>query len=196
MLIKRIGILFHPMVEATCVKAQELTDYLKSRGMEVWTCSAWETEKAASLLDSTDLLITTGGDGTILRAAQVALQKETPITGINMGNLGFLTEFTMDEAFSQISQLLDGQGWLDERAMLEAQLVTADQKGNPSGLFYALNDVVLARGAIAKLIQVNATLNDKPLTTYGGWCYPWQLPTAGNRLLAGSQRPGVISPVK
>lgn len=154
------------MIQATCLKAEELTRFLNSRGINVWTSSAWETEKAISLLDGTNLILTTGGDGTILRAAQVALQNQIPITGINMGNLGFLTEFKADEAIDQLPRLLDGEGWIDERTMLEAQLATADQNGKPLSLFSALNDVVLARGAVAKLIQVKATINDQPLANY------------------------------
>ncbi len=154
------------MLEATRVKAQELMDFLKSRGMDVWTCSAWETEEAIAKLDSTDLLLTTGGDGTILRAAQVAWPHQTPITGINMGNLGFLTELKANEALNKLPELLAGQGWIDERSMLEAELKTAESNGNPPGVFQALNDVVLARGAVAKLIQINTTVDDKPLTTY------------------------------
>jgi len=165
MLIKKIGILYHPMLEATLVKARELTAFLNSAGIATWSCSAWETEKALDNLDGTDLLLTAGGDGTILRAAQVALQKQIPITGINMGKLGFLTEFKADEALEMLPELLAGKGWIDERSMLEAQLQPSGE-GCPPGVLYALNDVVLARGAIAKLIQVEAGVNGKPLTTY------------------------------
>jgi NAD+ kinase len=165
MLIKRVGILYHPMAQATCTKANELAQFILSRGIDAWTCSAWDTEKAIKSLDSTDLIVTTGGDGTILRAAQVALQHQIPITGINMGNLGFLTELKADEAFQRLPEILAGKGWLDERAMLEAEIL---QEGpdSRSGIFYLLNDVVLARGLIAKLIQVKATIDSKPLTTY------------------------------
>ncbi len=166
MKIKKIGILYHPMVEATCIKAKELTDFLNSKGVDVWTCSAWETEKAITNLDTTDLLLTTGGDGTILRAAQVALGKQIPITGINMGNLGFLTELKANEAIDQLPALLEGKGWIDERAMLEACLIPAETNGNMPAVFHALNDIVLSRGAIVKLIQVNTSINDKPLTNY------------------------------
>jgi NAD+ kinase len=55
---------------------------------------------------------------------------------------------------------------MDERTMLEASLTTADSKGNPAGVFHALNDVVLARGAIAKLVEINTLIDDKPLTVY------------------------------
>jgi NAD+ kinase len=166
MLIKKIGILYHPMVEATSAKAQELTVFLTSRGISVWSCSAWETEKAIASLNSTDLILTTGGDGTILRAAQVSISHQIPITGINMGNLGFLTEMKADEALDRLSELLDGQGWLDERTMLEAELQPAGPDCPPTRVFYALNDIVLARGATAKLIQINTSINDQPFTTY------------------------------
>jgi NAD+ kinase len=165
MVIKKIGILYHPMVETTSARARELSAFLTARGVEVWSCSAWETEKAESLLDGTDLILANGGDGTLLRAAQVALNNQTPITGINMGNLGFLTEFKADEALSRLPELLAGNGWVDERFMLEASLITADGV-QPAGPFYALNDVVLARGAIVKLIQVETSIDHKPVTTY------------------------------
>jgi NAD+ kinase len=164
MQVRRIGILYHPLIEATCAKSQELTYFLSSRGVDVWTCSSWEIEKAISSLDSTDLILTTGGDGTLLRAAQIALRHQIPITGINMGNLGFLTEVRADEVLDKLPDLLNGKGWLDERMMLEANLITAEPTGNPPHVFYALNDVVLARGAIVKLTQLKISIDDKPLT--------------------------------
>ena len=166
MQIKKIGILFHPMLEATRLKAQEVAAFLESQDKQVWYCSAWEADKAAENLETTDLVLTTGGDGTILRAAQVVLHKDIPICGINMGTLGFLTEIKADEAVEKLPELLSGVGWLDERSLLEAQLLPADDKAGTPGVIYALNDVVLARGAVAKLIQVNAFIDDKTLTTY------------------------------
>jgi NAD+ kinase len=162
MLIKKIGILYHPMAEATRLKAQEISAFLKAKNREVWSCSAWEADTAALNLPDTDLVLTTGGDGTILRAAQIVLRYQIPITGINMGTLGFLTEIKKDEAFVQLEQILNGEGWVEQRTMLEAQIVNS----NLASPLYALNDVVLARGGIAKLIQVNASIDEKPLTTY------------------------------
>jgi NAD+ kinase len=166
MKIKKIGILYHPMVETTLARTRELSDFLLTNGIKVWSCSAWETAQACSLLDGTDLILTSGGDGTLLRAAQVALNFQTPITGINMGNLGFLTEFKADEALERLPELLTGKGWIDERAMLEAEIFMADSSNKATVSFYALNDIVLARGAIVKLIQVEAAIDGKPVTTY------------------------------
>jgi NAD+ kinase len=166
MQIEKIGLLYHPMVPATLVKAQELSGFLISRGVEVWICSSWDTEKAIAHLNGTDLIMTTGGDGTILRAVQVALLSGTPIIGVNMGKLGFLTELKADQALDQLPALLTGKGWIDERSMLEAELQQGGPGSPASGTFHALNDVVLARGETARLIQVNTSINDKLLTNY------------------------------
>ena len=160
--INKVGILYHPMVEATRLKAEEVDRFLKSRGLETWTCSAWETEQAIASLDGTDLILTIGGDGTILRASQVAMEHEIPIAGINMGTLGFMTEFKATEVLDQLPELLNGRGWLDERVMLEASITSPEPDSNPCGQLYALNDVVLARGAIARFIQIDVSVDEKP----------------------------------
>jgi NAD+ kinase len=161
--VKKIGILYHPKVAATRRKAGELADFLKSQSIEVWECSAWDREKACPLLDGTDLLLTVGGDGTILRAVQVVVPGTTPIVGINLGKLGFMTEFDAADVLAGLPSLLDGKGWIDERAMLEATVVSGRHK--PS-VFHALNDVVMARGEIVRLIRVEAGVDGQHLTTY------------------------------
>ncbi len=165
MTVKKIGILYHPMIETAHTLAKELQDFLSSSGVSVWLCSAWEEEKAMGQVSDTDLILTTGGDGTILRAAHVALLGQTPITGVNLGKLGFMTELSADEAVDRLPALLAGDGWIDERAMLEAELSPVDQKQESSRTFYALNDVVLARGAIARTVNVEASIYGEPLTT-------------------------------
>ncbi|HSW57413.1 MAG TPA: NAD(+)/NADH kinase [Dehalococcoidales bacterium] len=166
MQIKKIGILFHPMLETTRLKAVELTAFLEAQNVESWTCSAWDKDRATEYLNNTDLIITTGGDGTILRAAHVVYKQAIPITGVNMGTLGFLTEIKADEAIGQIKRILAGEGWLDERSMLEAQLFNPEGEPYLPDPLIALNDVVLARGAVAKLIQIAASVDEKPLTNY------------------------------
>ena len=163
MVVKRVGILYHPMVEATQIKARELREFLSSRGVSVWLCSAWEAEEARAQLNDTGLILTVGGDGTILRAAHIVVPGMAPITGVNLGKLGFMTELSADEALAKIPSLLAGKGWIDERAMLEVELSAASRE---SRIFHALNDVVMARGAIARVVYVEASLNDKHLTTY------------------------------
>jgi NAD+ kinase len=161
--MKKIGILYHPKVPATRTRAREIETFLKKNGLSVWVCSAWDREKACELIDGTDLLITVGGDGTILRAAQVTIPGTTPILSINLGKLGFLTELSADEALAKLPDILDGKGWIDERAMLQAELVTPARQPQ---VFHALNDVVVARGEIARLTRIEASIDGQPLTTY------------------------------
>lgn len=164
--MKKVGILYHPMIETAYTLARELQDFLSSSGVSVWLCSAWEEEKARAQVGNTDLILTTGGDGTILRAAHVALPGQTLITGVNLGKLGFMTELSADEAVNRLPALLAGDGWIDERAMLEAELSPTDQEHESLRTFYALNDVVVARGAIARTVNIAASINGELLTTY------------------------------
>ncbi len=154
------------MIEAAHTVAEKLHEFLSSSGVSVWLCSAWEEEKARAQVNETDLILSVGGDGTILRAAQAVVPGPTPITGINLGKLGFMTELITDEVMDKLPALLAGEGWIDERAMLEAELMPAEQEHQPSRIFYALNDVVVARGAIARVVYIDATIDGEPLTTY------------------------------
>ncbi len=164
--MKRVGILYHPMIETAYTLAKEVEEFLGSSDASVWLCSAWEGEKARAQINNTDLIISIGGDGTILRAAQAAVPELTSITGINLGKLGFMTELSAGEALAKLPALLAGEGWIDERAMLEAELSPPGEEHGVPPIFYALNDVVVARGAMARLVSIEATIDGQPLTTY------------------------------
>ena len=163
MKIKKIGILYHPRVEATLKKAKEVENLIKKQGFSAWIGSAWEKEKTQAMLKGTDLLLTVGGDGTILRAVQSIIPGTTPVTGINLGKLGFLTELDVDEILKKLPQLLDGKGWLDRRTMLQVELKS---KGHQSQVFHALNDAVIGRGEIARIIRVDVAVDGQAFTTY------------------------------
>lgn len=163
MSIKKIGILYHPKVETTRLKAKELESFLNTQGVSVWVCSAWEKEKACLKMKDTDLILTVGGDGTILRAIQAVIPATVPVTGINQGKLGFLTELDNGEAVKKLPILLSGKGWLDERAMLQAEV---NSPGKEKQVFHALNDVVMARGGIARLIKIDVSIDGQALPVY------------------------------
>ena len=164
--MNRVGIVYHPLNKGACPLAKKLAGFLCSSGVKSWMSSAWEGDEVRENINGSDLILTIGGDGTILRTAQAVAPHSVPITGINLGRLGFLTELTADEAIEKISDLLAGGGWLDERAMLEAEIVTAGEGREKSHRFIALNDVVVARGEIARIIDVEASIDGEPLTTY------------------------------
>jgi NAD+ kinase len=162
--IKKIGILYHPMKEAALPLARKLEKFLEAKNVPVWVCSAWEVESARATMDGTELILSIGGDGTILRAAQTAIPGPAFITGVNLGNLGFMTELSVAEAEEKLAALLAGKGWSDERSLLEAEVIAGGNK--PALKFFALNDVVIARGEIARVIHVETSIDGEPLTTY------------------------------
>lgn len=119
----------------------------------------------------TDLALSVGGDGTILRVARAVVPWETPILGVNLGRLGFMTELSAEEVMDRLPALIAGEGWIDERAMLQAELVPAteeatDDRSGVSQLLHALNDVVVGRGKIPRIIHVKAIIDGELLTTY------------------------------
>jgi NAD+ kinase len=161
---KKIGILYHPMNDLAGKLAKKLEKALSKRGLSVWLCSSWDGASARAKLEGTELVLSIGGDGTILRAAQAVIPGKTPITGINLGNLGFMTELSVAETEKGLCQILDGEGWIDERSLLEAEVLPA--KGGSRSTYYALNDVVIARGAVARVIYVTASIDGALLNTY------------------------------
>jgi NAD+ kinase len=155
--VKRIGILYHPRREKARDLAEKLQKFLSSRGVSSWRCSAWEEDKAKPQVAGTDLILSIGGDGTILHSARIVTPLSVPILGINLGRLGFITEIDGDEVLSNLPDLLKGKGWIEERAMLEAQV--------EDETFQALNDVVL-RSVAVRLVNIEVEIDGTVLTTY------------------------------
>ena len=163
MTLKHIGILFHPYIPATRVVAAEIGEYLEERGVETWVSSSWDEPTARRHLASTDLLIALGGDGTLLRAGRLAAGYGVPILGVNMGRLGFLAEVSPDNWQEDLERVLAGDYWLEKRLMLDAEV---HRDGQVLGTYRALNDVVVSRGTLARVIRVTAHVDGGLLTTY------------------------------
>jgi NAD+ kinase len=160
MQMKRIGILYHPKIEKAKPFSRELEKFLKARDILSWTCSAWEENKAKPQIADSDLMLSIGGDGTILRTVRAVIPHAVPIVGINLGNLGFMTELKADEAFDKLPRLLDGDGWIEERSMLEAELLSQDK------IFNAMNDVFVGRRSSARLVRIETKVDGEVLATY------------------------------
>ncbi len=120
---------------------------------------------ADDTLARTRVLVTAGGDGTILRAARVVAPHDVPILGINLGRVGFMTELSLDDAEDSLKSYLDGTPRIESRMMLQASVVTAGGK-EPSVVVHALNDVVLTRLAVARLLDIDTRIDGVLLTTY------------------------------
>ncbi len=158
---KKVGILFQPKIQAAQDLAQQLAKVVGDLDAAVWICSSWEEDRAKEQAEETELIICLGGDGTILRAARIANPRSIPILGINLGRVGFMTELRAEDALSRVPAFVKDEGRVEERTMLQAELISADTPP-----FHALNDVVVGRGERCRLIRVTATLDGELLTTY------------------------------
>lgn len=165
--IFKIGLLYHPYMEGRALDlAKRIAQNINSRGMQSWLCSAWEEEEARSLSSDSSLIVSIGGDGTVLRAARAAATHSIPVLSINMGKLGFMTEVEASEAMDKLDfYLSEDKIWKDQRAMLKSIII---RNGMAKEEFHALNDVLLARGNLPRTIQVKARINGEDFTTYKG----------------------------
>ncbi|PHR29316.1 MAG: NAD(+) kinase [Desulfotalea sp.] len=110
-----------------------------------------------------DMIIVLGGDGTLLHIAEQAAQHAIPVLGINLGNLGFLTEFREDETFSAIEKILFHTVTIENRLMLKTRLITPLKK---SEFRYALNDVVISKNVCDRLLHLSTRAGKEYITTY------------------------------
>ena len=108
-----------------------------------------------------DLLIVLGGDGTMLSGARLVEQRGIPILGVNMGGLGFLTEINFDDLPKALEKIFSGEFQLDTRLMLAAHIRRA---GQIIGTYTALNDVVVSKGHLARMISTTVSVNDVFMT--------------------------------
>jgi NAD+ kinase len=110
-----------------------------------------------------DLLIVLGGDGTLLATARALNRKPVPILAVNLGSLGFLTEITREQLLPTLETVLAGTQKTDRRVQIEGELIRADEILTP---FLALNDVVLNKGAIARILEFDVHVNGERVSTY------------------------------
>ena len=162
--MKTIGILYDPRVAQAHPLAAEMAGWIEQRGRQVQVCTTKDAPGALCWPD-TDLLVTLGGDGSILRAARAAASYNTPILGVNLGRVGFLTEACPETWREVLSRTLVGDYWIEERMMLQA---ATRRGGEPLGQAEALNDVVVGRGARANVVFLRTEVDGGHLATYIG----------------------------
>jgi NAD+ kinase len=159
---ENIGIVHHGLL----AEAAELADSLSDRysdGRKWWLATQDTLSDRGKELESTDLIVTIGGDGTILRGAHVAAPRDIPVLGVNMGRVGFMSDIEARDAVTDIGWYLDGNARIERRFMLNA--VVGDRNDDP---MLALNDVSVVRGAVLRVIDVTTVVDGVHLATYRG----------------------------
>ena len=161
----RIGILHQPQLAHALPLGECMAAALTAGGCGTpWIGSSLDDEAMAKGIPGSDLIITLGGDGSILRAARLAAPYDIPILGIKLGRLGFLAEVNPEGWEEPFAQMLAGDYWIEERMRVRVEVQREGETDGPS--YTALNDAVVSRGSLARLVRVAAYLNEAYLTTY------------------------------
>jgi len=125
--------------------------------------SCRERAESAEIPDIADMVVVLGGDGTLISVARLVGDREVPILGVNLGSLGFLTEITLDELYPALERCLSGDYRVSERMMLRAAV---ERDGREIQCHQVLNDVVINKGALARIVDLETTVDGSWLTTF------------------------------
>ncbi|WP_457569961.1 NAD(+)/NADH kinase [Desulfurobacterium sp.] len=174
---KHIGIISNPTKKDAAEGVKKIISLLLEKGAVVWT-----EEETASLLppeitkkikvvdrvclpDRVEVMIVLGGDGTFLNVARLIDKKPVPILGVNFGTLGFLTELTMDEIEESIDKLLNGKFIVENRPVIRVKLT---RRNGHIAIYRCVNEVVIKRDTLARIIEVELKANGKFVSTFRG----------------------------
>jgi NAD+ kinase len=174
--MKRIGIITKQNKPEAVPFVRNLVEWLGPKGIEVYI-----EEGMGKLFDSVpfetylnsvkreeipghvEMVIVLGGDGTLLSVARMVGDREVPILGVNLGGLGFLTEITLEELYRVLERVVQGDFVTNERVVLSAAVI---RRGERLAEFSVLNDAVINKGALARIIDLETTINGEYLTTF------------------------------
>jgi NAD+ kinase len=165
-----VGIIYKYNFAPARNEAKKLETWLKDKGVSVFlaemsarakrnTCS----EEAPIMPGSVDFVVVLGGDGTLLGAAREVAKHEVPILGVNLGGLGFLTEVPIKRIYPAVDLMLKNRLEVESRLMLETKVL---REGEEVCRFIVLNDVVINKGPLARIIDLDVSINDEFLTTF------------------------------
>jgi NAD+ kinase len=172
--IKNVGLIVKRDSPKALAVARELGAWISSRGLvalaEGDAARAIKARPLAieDLARHAELIVVLGGDGTLLAIARLVGERETPILGINLGGLGFLTQATIEEARSSLERVLAGDYEVDRRIMLEAS-VTRGSRGRKAPIaegLRAFNDVVINKRELGTMLEIEVVADRKPFCSY------------------------------
>jgi NAD+ kinase len=173
--IKRIGIVLKPHQPDALKTMCELTTWLAARDLTLAGGPEIEREAISkqtgcavaevtneNLAANVDLVLVLGGDGTMIATSRMVGDTEVPVLGINFGGLGYLAEFRIEELYDALESILSGNYRLDKRVMLSVELAGAENATRNR----VLNDVVINKSALARIIEIEAYLNEQFVNSF------------------------------
>ncbi len=174
--MNRIGIIAKKNKPETVTIAGNLVEWLRPKRIEVYveeemgkllnltpSGPGWKPIKKGEMPADIEMIIVLGGDGTLLSVARQVWNKNIPILGVNLGALGFLTEITLDELYPVLEKVLRNDFEINEREVLNVGVI---RKGKRIAEFIVLNDAVINKGALARIIDLETTINGEYLSTF------------------------------
>src|ERR1041384_2208976 len=174
--IKRIGIVLKPHQPEALKTICELVVWLAERNIKLTGGPEIERERIEhqtgcgvdeleheSIAANVDLILVLGGDGTMIATARMIGDQEVPVLGVNYGGLGYLAEFRIEELYTALESILAGNYRLDRRVMLAVELRRANEPPKTSRV---LNDVVINKSALARIIEIEAYLNSQFVNSF------------------------------
>ncbi len=160
-MLSRAVVFHHPQSEGAAALAHQVASEFGRRDIPARVADVW-SDDAASLVEGAGVLVCVGGDGTVLRAARVAIPHEVPILGVNMGRLGFLTDMSPRDFFNHFERVVEQDWRIEERIMVRANCRDAGQHRE----YHGLNDIVVSRKAPGRPIYVELTIDGARVAVY------------------------------
>ena len=163
--VQRIGFAFNPTSQPAVELKNRAVAWAALHEVDHWEAQAAEREDLHRDLPTTDVLVVLGGDGTFLRAARAVVRDDVPLLGINVGKVGFLSKVEAVDLEKVLELLLAGRFTLEPRMALEGHIL---RDGVPIGgdQLVALNDIVVARGALARVVRLDTAIDDTHLASF------------------------------
>ena len=165
-----VGIIYKHGFDPAKVEAKKLEEWLIRKNITVFSEEMGTLamvnecyEASTSIPDDLSWIVVLGGDGTLLGAARKVGRHGVPILGVNLGGLGFLTGISLKRLYPCIEMLLDGRLRWEQRSMLETRVIRQEEE---ICRFQTLNDVVINKGALARIIDLKVFINSEFLTTF------------------------------
>jgi NAD+ kinase len=164
--VRRIGFAYNPTSEAASELRERAAGWLEVEGLTHWASAAADRETLHRELPGTDVLIVLGGDGTFLRAARAVIDDDVPLLGINVGKVGFLSKVEANELERVLGQLVAGDYALESRMAVEGRIIPGGDPAASIDLHPALNDIVVARGSLARVVRVEVSIDGSHVATF------------------------------
>jgi NAD+ kinase len=202
MKLERLGFAYNPTKQAALDLRDRAEAWCETRGIAHWAAPAGEMQALLAELPKTGALVVLGGDGTFLRAARAIAEIDVPLLGVNLGKVGFLSKVEAHGLEAILAQLVEGDYRLEDRMALQATIHPGgrDEAGET---FFALNEVAVARGSLARVCRLEVEIGGSHLATFTADGLAISSPTgstgysfsAGGPILDPTSRNLVVTPI-